>query len=43
VVEPSELEGVARLAAQQIASLPEGLAKVTKRMFTGLQPALFQR
>ena len=43
VVEASELKGAARLAAQQIATLPEGLAKVTKRMFTGLQPALFQQ
>jgi enoyl-CoA hydratase len=43
VVESSELEEAARVVAQQIATLPAGLEKVSKRMFTGLQPALFQR
>lgn len=42
VVEPAELEQAARVVAQQVATLPAGLARTSKRMFVDLQPALFR-
>jgi enoyl-CoA hydratase len=42
VVEPSELLETARQVAQEIATLPAGLARATKGMFVGAQPPLFQ-
>lgn len=42
IVEPAELQDAARGIAQEIATLPEGLAKATKGMFVGEQPPLFQ-
>jgi enoyl-CoA hydratase/carnithine racemase len=42
VLEPGELQGAASALAEEIASLPAGLAEAAKRGFVASQPRLFE-